>query len=45
MLAIYLHMRIDPVNKRAGLSVDSRVARLGASVSPTDNSVKTKSAH
>ena len=38
-------MRVNPVNKVAGLGVHSRVAGLGASVSPADNSVKTKSTH
>ena len=38
-------MRVDPVNKVAGLGVHSGVARLGTSVTPADNSVKTKSTH
>ena len=40
-----LHVRVNPVNKVAGLGVHSRVAGLGASISPADNSVKTKSTH
>ena len=40
-----LHVRVDPVNKVAGLGVHSGVARLGTSVTPADNSVKTKSTH
>ena len=40
-----LHVRVNPVNKVAGLGVDTGVAGLGASVSPADNSVKTESAH
>jgi len=38
-------VRVNPVNKVAGLGVHSGVAGLSTSVSPADNSVKTKSTH
>ena len=44
-LADSLHVRVDPVHEVASLGVDAGVAGLGASVSPADDSVKTKSAH
>merc|ERR1711996_50454 len=40
-----LHVRVDPRDKVAGLGVDSSESRLGTSVSPGYNSIKTKSTH